>query len=128
MGDDRVRELIVDYLNEATMMQLATSRNGQPWVCNVWFAADAALNIYWFSATTRRHSEEIQDNELVAGAIVLPQTPRDEPRGLQLEGTAKVLADDAEIAKARLVYEDRIFPGDKIDELMTHAERPHSFY
>lgn len=63
-------------------MQLATSLDNQPWVCNVWFAADTKLNIYWFSSITRRHSDEVTKNQKVAGAIVLPQSPEDPSRGL----------------------------------------------
>ncbi len=70
-------------------MQLATSVDNQPWVCSVWFATDAGLNIYFFSATARRHSKEVVKNNKVAGAIVLPQTPNDPPRGLQFQGSRR---------------------------------------
>jgi uncharacterized protein YhbP (UPF0306 family) len=110
------------------MMQLATSVDGQPWVCSVWFAADDNFNIYWFSSTTRRHSSELKKNPKVAAAIVLPQTPKDMPRGLQLEGTAEELSTAEDIAKARSVYEGRIFDVETINNLMAHPEKPHKFY
>lgn len=48
-------------------MQLATSRDGQPWLCNVWYVMDEASGkIYWISRETRRHSEEIEHNNKVA--------------------------------------------------------------
>ena len=119
---NKLRKLIVDYLKKAKLMQLATSVNGQPWVCSVWFASDEDLNIYWFSSTTRRHSGEILKNKKVAAAIVLPHTPTDPPRGLQLQGLAEVLE------TAIYVYKDRIFPLETIKDLMQNKEKPHKFY
>lgn len=123
-----LRQLIKDHLKEAKLMQLATSIDNQPWVCSVWFAADDDLNIYWFSSITRRHSDEVLKNNKVAGAIVLPQSPTDPPRGLQFQGIAHVLERKEDIDKAISVYEGRIFSKEKIAEFMTHEQRPHKFY
>lgn len=123
-----LRKLIEDYLKEAKLMQLATSSNNQPWVCNVWFAADKDLNIYWFSSTTRRHSKEVLKNKKVAAAIVLPHTPKDTARGLQLEGTAEVVKDKKTILKAILLFTGRIFTKNQIELFMKNKKWPHSFY
>ncbi|KKR51242.1 MAG: hypothetical protein A2186_04235 [Candidatus Levybacteria bacterium RIFOXYA1_FULL_41_10] len=123
-----LRKLIKEYLQEAKLMQLATSVNDQPWVCSVWFAADDEMNIYWFSSITRKHSEDIIKNPNVAAAIIIPQTPKDTPRGLQLKGTAQVLTDQKNIDHATSVYKDRIFPIETIEKLMKDPETPHKFY
>lgn len=123
-----LRDLIKDYLKEAKLMQLATSVNDQPWVCNVWFAADDSLNIYWFSSVNRRHSKEVEKNPKVAGAIALPQTTKDKARGLQFQGVAEMLSDQADIDKAISVYANRIFPKEKIEEFMKLEAHPHRFY
>ena|SRR3989344_559899 len=123
-----VEDLIKQYLSEAKMMQLATTSGGQPWVCTVWFAADQDLNIYWFSSTTRRHSGEVKNNPKVAAAIALPQSPQDPPRGLQLQGDAEELNDNAKIAMAKSLFAGRIFDEQTIDNLINHPEKPHKFY
>lgn len=109
-------------------MHLASVSKNRPWVCNVWFASDEALNIYWLSSINRRHSAEIAQNNRVAGALCLPQTPQDKPRGLQFEGMAEVLEAQADVQEALNCYVDRIFSLTKIRELMEHPERPHKFY
>ncbi|MEK6848205.1 MAG: pyridoxamine 5'-phosphate oxidase family protein [Nanoarchaeota archaeon] len=124
----KLKELIEDYLKRAKLMQLATSVNNQPWVCSVWFAADENMNIYWFSSNTRRHSKELLKNNKVAAAIVIPQTPKDIPRGLQLQGTAEELIKEEDIAKAISAYEGIIFERKTIDELMNDKKKPHKFY
>ena len=123
-----IRKIIEDYLANTKMMQLATSIDAQPWICNVWFASDEDLNIYWFSSTTRRHSNEVLKNNKVAAAIVAPQTPQDTPRGLQLQGHAEVLTNDEDVKIARSVYEGRIFDAATIDSLIKNKEKPHKFY
>lgn len=109
-------------------MQLATAVNNQPWVCSVWFAQDKDLNIYWFSSETRRHSKELLKNRKVAGVIVLPQTPKDPPRGLQFQGIAELLTKQEDIDKAISVYAGRIFSKEKIKEFMKSKAKPHKFY
>lgn len=123
-----LKQLIVDYLNEQKLMQLATEADGKPWVCSVWFGFDDDLNIYFFSSTARRHSKEIESNGNVAGAIVSPHEPSDPPRGLQFEGVAEKLTDPDDLAKARSVYEGRIFDAEKVDEFLVNKENPHIFY
>jgi len=123
-----LRNLIKDYLKEAKLMQLATSLDNQPWVCSVWFAADADLNIYWISSEARRHSNEVLKNPKVAGAIVMPQNPDNPPRGLQFQGIAKMLEDQKDIDRATSLFTDRIFSKEKIKEFMENKEKPHRFY
>lgn len=103
----KVRGLIEDYLKEAKLMQIATSKENQPWACSVYFAYDTLLNLYWVSLPTRRHSQEIVDNSKVAGTIVLPHTPGDKVRGIQFQGVAKELVDKKQIKEAIAFYAKR---------------------
>jgi len=124
---DDVRKLVKEYLDDCKLMQVATVKDGNPWVCSVWQASDDDLSIYFFSSITRRHSDEIENNSKIAGALALPHTTDDTPRGLQFEGTVERLDNEA-IETALKLYEDRIFSRSKINEMMNHPERPHSFY
>lgn len=124
-----VKDIIQQYLKDAIMMQLATVADGKPWVCNVWFAADKNMNIYWFSSTTRRHSKELLDNPNVAAAFCLPQLPSDNhSRGLQVEGTAELLTKPSDIATAMKFYVGRVFSVKQIKQFMGLLDKPHRFY
>lgn len=59
-------ELIKKYLDEKQVMQLATVRDGQPWVCNIHFVPDGNGTLYWLSKPTRRQSLEITDDSRAA--------------------------------------------------------------
>lgn len=125
-----VKSDIKKYLDEAKMMQLATVRDDKPWVCNVWFASDNNLNIYWISSTTRRHSEEVKDNKHVAAAICMVREPSESDRGgVQLEGTASEVTNPIELAKALKLYVARgIFTLDQVKKFIADVTKPHKFY
>lgn len=99
----QARDLIDQYLDEKKVMQVATSVDGQPWVCTVHFALDDNKNIYWLSLPTRRHSEEIANNANIAVAIVVQH---DQPViGMQIEGTASIVDDEQTV---KIVMENYI--------------------
>lgn len=123
-----LKDLVIEYMQKQKLMQLATVSNNKPWICNVWYGFDEDMNIYFFSATNRRHSIEIQDNSFVAGAMAYPQSPSDPAVGLQFEGTVSVLVDQNEIDFARSHYEGRIFQSEIVDEYINHTDKPHAFY
>lgn len=123
-----LKKLIKVYLDQQKLMQIATVKDGKPWVCSVWQVSDQDLNIYYFSSITRRHSIEIESNPNISGALCYPSTPEEAPRGLSFEGTVERLVSTGDIAVARSLYEGRIFPPEKVDEFMAHKERAHSFY
>jgi uncharacterized protein YhbP (UPF0306 family) len=65
-----VEKVVREYIDKSIHMSLATSTENKPWVCEVHFAYDDDLNLYWRSKTDRRHSQEIALNPFVAGNIV----------------------------------------------------------
>lgn len=126
-----LEKAIKSYLKDAKMMQLATaSPDGRPWICNVWFAADKDMNIYWISSTNRRHSIEIAANPRVAASICLVREPSESDRGaLQIEGTAEQVTNPLEIARALKLYASRgIFSVKQVKSFMADLKYPHRFY
>lgn len=124
-----LKKLIQEYLEAANMMQLATISNNKPWICNMWFAADKNMNLYWFSSNTTRHSKELTDNPQVAIAVCLPQNPSDNSaRGIQLEGIAEMLTNQEDIDTAIENCVGRIFSIEQIKKFMSDTYEPHRFY
>lgn len=106
-----LKNLIQEYFNEGTVMQLATVRDGKPWICTVYFTVDDDLNIYWTSAKSRQHSKEIVDDPRVAIAVVRDDKKK---QALQITGQAElVLLDDVE--RVNKLYGDKF--GDKPERL-----------
>lgn len=97
-----IEAIVREYIDKSLHMSLGTSANNKPWVCEVHFAYDEDLNLYWRSLTSRRHSQEIAQNPNVAGNIVRQHGLTDVPHGIYFEGTAEQIVDEAE--------RQRVFP------------------
>lgn len=118
-----VRELI----NKTIHMSLATSRDNKPWVCEVHFAYDDELNLYWRSLKSRRHSQEIAENPYVAGNVIDKYEVGQAVEGLYFEGKAELLQPGAEQDKAFELLRARV---DASEDAIQDAanEDGHQFY
>lgn len=91
-------------------MSLATSVDNKPWACQLHFAYDDELNLYFCSNTATRHCTEIAKNPHVAGAISTQHEPGEKPRCVDFEGVAEMVTDITEDHPAYKAYNGR-FPG-----------------
>lgn len=125
--DVDVENVIREYLPNIVHMSLATAQNNRPWVCEVHFAFDNDLNLYFRSLPTRRHSQEIAGNPRVAGNIITQHELGQYPRGVYFEGTARRLEPGPEQETAFRCIQERLQADDAILE---EAKRPdgHQFY
>ena len=122
-----IEQKIREYLAGVIHMSLATSANNQPWVCEVHFAYDQDLNLYFCSKTERRHSKEISQNNNVAGNIIEQHILGQKPRGVYFEGVAELLMNVDMNHPAFLTYDKRFDVGlESLTEAMT--EEGHKFY
>jgi uncharacterized protein YhbP (UPF0306 family) len=107
-----IEKTIREYLPDVLHLSLATSRDSVPWVCEVHFAYDENLTLYFRSKPSRRHSQEIGDNPRVAGNIVAQHGVGEAPRGVYFSGSARsvMTGDEREAAfgllQARLGLSD----------------------
>lgn len=112
-----VEQIIRAYLPKVVHLSLGTSKDGKPWVCEVHFAYDENLNLYFRSTPARRHSQEIAENPYVAGNIVKQHALGEPPAGIYFEGTAERLQSGPEQDKACACITDRLGArGDMLEE------------
>lgn len=87
-------DMIRNYISQVIHMSLGTvGEDCRPWVCELHYAFDDELNLYWVSARDARHSQEVAANPNVSGTIVVQHFLDQMPRGVQFEGTVEVLED-----------------------------------
>lgn len=122
-----IEKTIREYLPSVIHMSLATTNKSKPWVCEVHFAYDDNLNLYFMSLSSRRHSKEIETNKYVAGNIVKQHSLNDKPRGIYFEGEAELLKDVTEDSIAFKAYKKR-FGLSKEDLKETKLSSGHKFY
>lgn len=109
----------------AKTMQLATSRDGQPWVCTVYFVIKNS-NLYWLSFPDRRHSSELADNPKAAVAIAVEQ---DVPVvGVQAEGDVRLVKDPAEAEGVLESYVEKYGKGRDFIGLLKEGRNRHDLY
>ena len=122
-----VEKVVREYLPDVIHMSLATSKDNIPWVCEVNYAYDDDLNLYFRSLASRRHSQEIATNHKVAGNIVRHYQLGMSPLGVYFEGKAELLPASNEQAIAFQCLKARIGIG---DETIEEAKRDdgHKFY
>ena len=122
-----VEQTIRDYLAQVLHMSLATSSENRTWVCEVHFACDDDLNLYFRSLSSRRHSQEIAVNPQVAGNIVRQHGLGELVRGVYFEGEARKLEAGAECDMAYKCLSERLGLDEKV---LAEADRPdgHQFY
>ncbi len=85
-----LRRFVLEYLEEAKLMTVATAKDSEPWAASVWYVHDNELNLYFISRRSRRHSLELKENPHVAGTITKPHVigSGEKVRGIQFEGVA----------------------------------------
>jgi len=122
-----IEKVIHDYLPQIIHMSLATSKDNKPWVCEVHFAYDDNLNLYFRSLTSRRHSQEIVANPSIAGNIIKQHSLEEYPLGVYFEGTAELMQPGAEQNKAAELIKERLRT---TNDLLADAQLDdgHKFY
>jgi uncharacterized protein YhbP (UPF0306 family) len=119
-------EAIRKRLPQGRLMQLATVSGGKPWISTVYFVADDALNLYWLSFPTRRHSQEIAEFPFVAVAIAVKS---DQPVvGIQAEGRAGMVEDAGVVQDVMLSYVKKYGTGKKFYDALKAGRAQHRLY
>lgn len=120
MNDAKVESLIRQYLPAVNVMQLATSVDGQPWICTVHFYSDESLNFYWSSNRDRRHSQDIEQNQNVACYVLVHENTSEENYviGISVEGTAKFVGTNVDVAVSQAY----------VNKLQKEADPSREFY
>ncbi len=122
-----IEKTIREYLPDIIHMSLATCKDSKPWVCEVHYAYDDQLNMYFRSKPSRRHSQEIAANPNVAANIITQHQLGEKPRGIYLEGNAELLVDVNQNHIAYQKYCERLGTGPEILE-EAKQEDGHKFY
>jgi uncharacterized protein YhbP (UPF0306 family) len=122
-----VKSLVKKYLDEGKAMQVATSSDGQPWVCTVYFVPDEQQNLYWLSLPIRRHSQEVAENNKIAIAIAV-KFDKNPIIGIQAEGTVEVLDNLEMVEKVIPDYVGKYGSGKDFYELFKAGKNQHQLY
>jgi uncharacterized protein len=77
---------LTEFLSLSTLTLATASPDGQPHAAPVYFAAGDGLQLYFFSAQSSRHAQDIAASPAAAAAIYPECFEWQEIRGLQMQG------------------------------------------
>lgn len=100
-----MKEIIDKFLKNQNLMVLATSdSDGNPWVCNVYYA-HSGYDLYFLSENDTLHSKHADNNSNIAVSIVW-YNPNDlsDRKGIQAKGTIKTLGIGKDLIKGLTLY------------------------
>jgi uncharacterized protein YhbP (UPF0306 family) len=125
----QAEELIKQYVEQAKLMQLATSLNNQPWACTVHYYSDKDLNFYWISTLEREHSQAIAQNPKVAAAILVHENTPEERYviGISIEGEAELIGEQIAVEIGNS-YVEKIGREPSLLSDIALGKNPHKFY
>ena len=84
-------------------MTIATSRDNVPWAAAIFYANDG-FTLYYLSDPDTRHSADIAKVSTVAVTINEDYDDYRKVKGIQMEGKAELVSQEAELAQATKVY------------------------
>ncbi len=78
---------IIDFINEHHVLTLATAVDNDPHACNCFYAFDPDdLSLICTSDVSTKHIKQVQENNFVAGTIVLETMNVGKVQGIQFYG------------------------------------------
>ncbi len=100
-----LHERVLAFLGEHHVMTLATLGADGPWAAAVFYAHED-LRLYFLSAPTSRHAQNLAADARAAATIQRDYDDWPGIRGLQLEGTVRAVA-AADEPRVRALYQQR---------------------
>ncbi len=122
-----IEQVVRENITKTVHLSLATTNGNKPWVCELHFAFDDHLNLYFRSLKSRRHSQEIANNPSVAGNIIDKFDVGEAVVGVYFEGQAELLPAGEQQDLAAKCLIERL---DITSDVVTEAANPegHQFY
>jgi len=109
MERDEQLDNLSELLSLSTLTLATTNGEGEPHAAPVYFAADADLSFYFFSAPDSRHGQDLASNPHAAAAFYPACFGWQEIRGVQMHGAACIVEAGATWEKAWELYQAK-FP------------------
>jgi uncharacterized protein YhbP (UPF0306 family) len=121
--------IVKELINKANVMQMATSIDNKPWVCNLHFYADSENNLYWISTEARLHSEHIKANPNTAATILIHENTSQENYviGLSISGESELLGSEVAESIAQ-GYINKLGRDQQLLKDIKSGQNPHKFY
>jgi len=94
------KQKIDQILKENLYMTISVaSKDGDPWIANLYYAYDKDYNFYWYSPKDSLHSQRINENSRVALAIFNSTTVGDDVDAVYIKAKAYEITKKSDLVK-----------------------------
>jgi uncharacterized protein YhbP (UPF0306 family) len=125
---DKLKQYILDYLEQNRVMTLATCMDDIPWAASVMYAYDDDLNLYFISKPETRKTQNLLSNPKVSATINQFQKTPGKILGIQLEGTARKLDKTKNVQELELFKKRFDWAKDFLDDHELFQIAPKKIY
>ena len=107
--DEELKARVFNYLKQHNTMTLATAHDNRPWAATVFYASKGFTLYFLSDPAIAQHCKNIAQNPYVSVTIDEDYPLKEandwrRVKGIQMEGVAKMLTSEEEIAEAVRVY------------------------
>jgi uncharacterized protein YhbP (UPF0306 family) len=100
---DKLKEVLLSYIESHNTMTIATSHNNIPWTATV-FYANVGFKLFYLSDPDARHSIELAENSTIAGTIYEDYYDYRKIKGIQMEATVDLVSSEDEMVEVIKTY------------------------
>jgi len=101
---DQLAPILAFLASQSTLSLATVDDSGHPQAAPLFYVSNDALNLYWLSSPTSRHSVNLATQPRVAVTIYPAVWAWADIRGLQVEGSAHSVIDAAERERILTLY------------------------
>jgi uncharacterized protein YhbP (UPF0306 family) len=103
MNKDDLEKIVISFMDSSTTMTLACSLDDEPWSVPVYYAR-RAFDLIFFSSKESLHSQIFSKNARAAASIPGDCKRWQDIKGLQMNGTVRLLTKLSDITRAASAY------------------------
>ncbi len=100
-NNEKARKIISENLY---MTISVASKQGDPWIANIYYAVDSDYNFYWYSPTNSHHSRLIRENPVIAISIFNSTAVGDDVDAVYIKANVEEVSNKIDILKGLTVY------------------------
>ena len=103
MNKDELEKIVISFMDSSTTMTLACSLDDEPWSVPVYYAR-RAFDLIFFSSRESLHSQIFSQSTRAAASIFGDCNKWQDIKGLQMNGTVRLLTKLSDITRAASAY------------------------
>lgn len=119
MMSSKLKNKTIKILQDNLYLTISVaSKNGEPWIANIFYTYDKKYTFYWYSPKDSLHSQRIRENPSVALAIFDSRAVGDEVDAVYVKAKAYEITSKKELLKGLVLYAKKMLKTKFVNKLI----------